>query len=94
MTTVCDWHKLLLVRCNASRPKVGSMALTSNESEPFITAKEAAAHTGYSLNSIYGMVHRGEIPFHRRGKGVGLRFRRSELDSWMKGEDGPREGVA
>jgi excisionase family DNA binding protein len=70
------------------------MTGASNETEPFITAKEAASYTGYSLGSIYGMVHRGEIPFHRRGKGVGLRFRRSELDAWLKGEDGTKEGAA
>jgi excisionase family DNA binding protein len=68
------------------------MVLTSNETEPFLTAKEAAALTGYSLQSIYRMVHEGTIPFHRRKKGTGLRFLRSELDPWMRGET--NEGAA
>lgn len=69
------------------------MTNVGNELEPFLTAKEAAALTGYSLQTIYGLVHRGEIPFHRRKKGTGLRFLRSELEAWMKGEDGA-EGAA
>lgn len=68
------------------------MALTSNETEPFLTAKDAAALTGYSLQSIYRMVHEGSIPFHRRKKGTGLRFLRSELEAWLKGV--PTEGAA
>ncbi len=73
--------------------KVWGMTSDSNDLQHFLTAKEAAALTGYSLQTIYGLVHRGEIPFHRRKKGTGLRFVRSELEAWLKGEDGA-EGAA
>lgn len=92
MTRVYACRKLFIAVEKPTKRKVGGMAGASNEPEPFITAKEAADYTGYKLGSIYGMVHRGEIPFHRRGVGVGLRFLRSELDAWLKGDT--RDGAA
>lgn len=62
------------------------MPSENNEREPFLTAKEAAEHTGYSLQTIYNRVSRGDIPFHRREEGAHPRFLRSELDLWMRGQ--------
>lgn len=58
----------------------------NNERESFMTAQEAAEFTGYALASIYNMVSRGQIPFHRRKPGAPPRFLRSELDRWMRGQ--------
>ena len=55
--------------------------------EGFITASEAAEYLGYSLQTIYNKVHRNEIPHYKRGRT--LRFRRSELDAWLRGEPAP-----
>jgi len=52
--------------------------------EGFITAQEAAEFLGYSIQTIYNKVNLGEIPHYKRGRT--LRFRRSELDAWLRGE--------
>jgi len=52
--------------------------------EGFITASEAAEFLGYSIQTIYNKVNLGEIPHYKRGRT--LRFRRSELDAWLRGD--------
>ncbi len=50
------------------------------QSEPWMTADQAAAHLGLpSRKALYQAVRRGQIPVHRFGKR--LRFIRAELDS-------------
>jgi excisionase family DNA binding protein len=47
--------------------------------EPWLTAKQAAAHLGLpSRKALYQAVRRGQVPVHRFGKR--LRFSRAELD--------------
>jgi excisionase family DNA binding protein len=52
---------------------------TKLQSEPWLTAEQAAAHLGLpSRKALYQAVRRGQIPVHRFGKR--LRFNRAELD--------------
>ncbi len=55
----------------------------SNVNEPFITAEEAADFLGLAKGTIHNRVSKGEIPFYRKD-GI-LRFRKSELDAWLRG---------
>ena len=60
------------------------MDMDSNENHAWLTTEEAAKHLRLATRTIYNKVHEREIPFHKRG-GV-LRFRREELDAWLRGE--------
>lgn len=58
-------------------------------SEPWLTARRAAEHTGYSVWTIYqesSRAQRGEaanpIPLHKINRQI--RFLASELDAWMR----------
>jgi excisionase family DNA binding protein len=52
---------------------------TKLQSEPWMSAEEAATHLGLpSRKALYQAVRRGQIPVHRFGKR--LRFSRAELD--------------
>lgn len=47
---------------------------------------QVAEFTGYSPNTIYQLVHKGEIPNHKpEHGGRKLIFFRSEIDQWLKG---------
>lgn len=50
-----------------------------------LTAAEAARYLGYSEGTIRNKASRGEIPFVKLGHA--LRFRLSELDSWIEAQD-------
>ena len=46
--------------------------------------KQAAEHLGVTVQTMYGKVHRKDVPFHKpSGK---LYFYASELDAWIKGK--------
>lgn len=49
-----------------------------------LTVAEAAVYLSVHPKTLYKLVRREEIPFHRI-KGVGIRFVKSELDEWIKG---------
>lgn len=51
-----------------------------------ITIKEAALLIELSVQTIYGLVKKKEIPFFRRPGSRKLRFSRSELDIWVKSD--------
>lgn len=63
----------------------------SNEAEPYITAKQAALHLGLSRQTVYNKCSLGELP-HYKANGL-LRFKRSELDEWMRSQPSPAEKV-
>lgn len=50
--------------------------------ERWLTAKEAAAHLGYAVGTLYNKVAAKAIPFRKLGGQ--LRFRASELDAWVE----------
>lgn len=55
-----------------------------NHSET-ITIEEVSEITGYKRNTIYQLVHRGDIPYHKpKHGGRKLIFIRTEILEWMK----------
>lgn len=50
-----------------------------------LTAAEAAQYLGYSEGTIRNKVSAGELPHVKLG--TALRFRRSELDTWIAEQD-------
>lgn len=50
--------------------------------ERLMTVEEAAAYLGYAVGTLYNKVQAGEIPHKKLGRAV--RFRRSELDTWVE----------
>lgn len=61
------------------------MSDENNVPTPWLNSKEAAQYTGLALSTVRNKVCAGEIPFHRKGRIV--RFHRSELDAWLRGDD-------
>jgi excisionase family DNA binding protein len=51
-----------------------------------ISIKQACTMTGYRQSSIYQLVHKREIPFHKVHGRKKLFFYESELLAWMKGQ--------
>lgn len=68
------------------------MASDSNENEPYMSADEAANYLGIARQTVYNKCSRSELPHYKRD-GL-LRFKRSELDEWMRGHPKPTEEVA
>ena len=56
-----------------------------NESERWITLKEAAAHLQVSASWLYQKGLKAGVP--RARIGTTYRFRKSELDLWMKDQE-------
>lgn len=56
--------------------------------EKALTTKQVAELTGYSVNTIYMMVCKREIPFYKRAgaKNASLRFYASEIKKWLNAE--------
>jgi excisionase family DNA binding protein len=52
----------------------------------FLNIDEAAALTGYTVSTLRTYVSLEKIPFHQRMPGASLRFRRAELEAWLRGE--------
>lgn len=65
------------------------MPESSNEIEPYINAEQAAEYLGIKRQSVYNKVAAGELPHYKRD-GL-LRFKRSELDAWLRGQPAPGE---
>ena len=51
--------------------------------EPSIDIKEAAVFLGMKRQTLYQKVCNRKLPFHKSGRL--LRFYKSELDAWLKG---------
>ena len=49
--------------------------------DEFLTVDEVAKFIGYQKSSIYGLVKKNKIPYHKKGK---LFFLKSEIIDWLK----------
>jgi excisionase family DNA binding protein len=58
--------------------------------EKFLTINQAAEYLHLALPTVYAMVHRREIVFHKRGKR--LYFLESDLQNFIK--EGRRKSIA
>ena len=56
---------------------------STNNSEPFIFLEQCSEITGYSKNTIYSLISKKEIPYHKLAGRQKLLFRTSELLAWM-----------
>ena len=65
-------EKLLQEQSGSNRP----------EADQLLTIQEAADFLDLSVATVYGYVHRQEIPVNKRGKR--LYFSRQELTEWIK----------
>jgi excisionase family DNA binding protein len=60
--------------------------MTSNDlGERLMTPEETALYLGYKVGTVYNKANRDELPYVKLGHA--LRFRRSELDAWVKKQD-------
>lgn len=54
-----------------------------------VKVDRVAELTGYSKGYIYQLIHKGQIPYHKRG-GTGtksaVRFYESEINDWMRND--------
>jgi excisionase family DNA binding protein len=55
---------------------------SQSEISDFLTIQQAATFLTLTVPTIYGLVHRGEIPVSKRGKR--LYFSKQELTNWIK----------
>ncbi len=51
----------------------------------WLSAKDAAAHLGISVQALHKLTAAREVPFEQDGPGCKLWFRRAELDRWREG---------
>jgi excisionase family DNA binding protein len=58
----------------------------SGQEDPILTIDELAKLISMTKGSIYGLVHKNAIPYHKKGK---LYFLKSEILEWIK--SGKRE---
>ena len=49
---------------------------------PWMTTREAAAYTRFSVDSIKKMASHGRIPVHKQGRRN--RYHKDELDRWLR----------
>jgi excisionase family DNA binding protein len=72
---VMEIHQMMSQLLDNSRPQ-------QIESDQIFTISEAAEFTHLAVPTIYGLVHRGEIPVNKKGKR--LYFSKNELVAWIK----------
>lgn len=53
----------------------------SSQEDQYLTIEELCDLIGYKKTSIYGLVQKNKIPYHKKGK---LFFLKSEIIEWMK----------
>lgn len=58
------------------------MVKVAGVNEPWIDSEKAAEHLGTTVRHLHKLTHRNAIPHGKVGKY--LRFKISELDSWMR----------
>lgn len=57
------------------------------EKKGFLTTKEASQMLGYSVGTLYQLVHRNAIPYHKVGvNGRSLRFKQEDLMEYLNGK--------
>ena len=61
------------------------------DSERWQTVQEIADYLSVSTDSVYRWVEHAGMPAHRVGRL--LRFKRSEVDGWVKRQGGPSAGA-
>lgn len=66
--------------------------LPPNVLPDLLSVKEAAKLVNLAVPTIYGLVGRNEIPFHKRNHSKKLYFSRHELEDWIR--QGRRKTVA
>ncbi|AVR46770.1 DNA-binding protein [Christiangramia fulva] len=52
-----------------------------SQEDQYLTIEELGELIGYKKTSIYGLVQKNKIPYHKRGK---LFFLKSEIMEWLK----------
>jgi hypothetical protein len=62
------------------------LALTGPRDDGWLDAKRAADYLSISANAIHRLTSARQIPFEQDGPGCKCWFRRSELDTWRRGE--------
>jgi excisionase family DNA binding protein len=60
--------------------------LREPDADRWLSTKEAAAYIGVHEVTLRRAAAEGKLPFAQGGRGCALRFLRSELDSWLRGE--------
>jgi excisionase family DNA binding protein len=55
----------------------------SVQERAFLSIQWLSIYLGIKPKSVYAMVEKGQVPHYRVGKLI--RFKRSEIDEWMKG---------
>lgn len=71
---------------------VMSADLPDNTDEGWLTTKEAARHLGFAVQTLYNKVQNNPtFPAHKAGGGRTLRFKKAELDAWVRGQMDPAE---
>ena len=54
--------------------------------EPLLTARDVASWLKVSLQTVYAMTERGDlpcVPMGKKGRGRALRYRRASLERWV-----------
>ena len=59
-----------------------SLQLQGNQLPEYLTIQELSEMINLAVPSIYGMVHRKQIPYVKRGKK--LIFEKSQIEEWLK----------
>lgn len=57
------------------------------DTSEFMTVQQTAALLGLAVPTLYGKVHRREIPYSKTGKK--LSFRRSDIQTWIEANRRP-----
>jgi len=71
-----------------------TIQFVDTQDNDLMSIEETAELSGYSVHSLRKFCQRGEMPFVQRTKGAVLRFRRSDVLSWMEGDWKPAEPAA
>lgn len=85
-----DECKLTDLAFNITRKRDRNEEENGNFSQIFNSSiwgiEDVCSFTSYAKGTVYNLVSRGEIPYHKRGGGRRLVFVPSEVIEWFKGE--------
>ncbi|MGM0583011.1 MAG: helix-turn-helix transcriptional regulator [Bacteroidota bacterium] len=77
---------ILIEEVKAVKVLLLAMKNMSVDGEKVIDMDEVSKLTGYKKNTIYQLVHKKAIPYHKaENGGRKLIFFREEIESWLKG---------
>lgn len=54
----------------------------TQEKENFLLVQQASEYLSLTIPTVYGLIHRNEIPYYKRGKRV--YFLEKDLEAWLK----------